>query len=304
MLRVFSTFSGVGGLDRPFHDDKRFRVVAHCEIDKFASSVLSHHFPLTPNLGDITKLTRVPDFDVLIGGFPCTDISFQGKQKGFEGKESSLFKILIPIIRTKMPKYILLENVEALLSSKFSMEFNYVIRSLNEAGYGTCYDVFDSSDYGVAQQRKRVLIFGIRKDVGEPSGHSLHALIKENEIENKERRVKKPSNMVSWSRSTRTAHIDHRIRTDGLANTCTTGKGCNGFSTGNFIIEGKNIRIPTPDECEQLMGWPVGWTKLGVMDGKNIAISDSQRFQMIGNGVVSNIIHPVRELIWRIDGKS
>jgi DNA-cytosine methyltransferase len=305
MLKVFSAFSGVGGLDLPFHADKRFKVIGHCEIDKWASAVLKYQF-VTPNYGDITKLghrmgPRLPEFDLLVAGFPCTDISFQGTQKGFAGVKSSLFKALVPIIHTHKPKFVLLENVEALLSSKFAMEFSYVIKSLNDQGYNVSYDVFDSSDYGVAQQRRRVLILATRADVGQYESNSLYAEIERRKIKDNKRKVIKPSNMVSWSRSTRDHHIDHRIREDSLANTLTTGKGCNGFSTGNFIVDGMSLRLLKPTECEALMGWPADWTKFGMVKDMVTLMSDTQRFRMIGNGVVSNIVEPVRELIWEIN---
>lgn len=183
-LKVFSTFSGIGGLDLPFSKDDNFEVIGFSELDKFSSAVLKYHYPEVYNFGDITTLdlNTLPHFDILIGGFPCNDISYQGKQEGIiEGKKSSLFKYLLNILDHSKPKYFLFENVEALLHINDGGDFAYVITALGERGYSFRWEVLDSADFGVPQQRKRLFIFGFReieRSHLDNSVSSLHQAIK------------------------------------------------------------------------------------------------------------------------------
>lgn len=110
------------------------------------------------------------DVDLITYGFPCQDISAAGKQRGFEDKDgnrtrSGLFFEALRIIEETRPLYAIAENVKALTSKKFEKEFKTVLDSLDAAGYNNYWAVLNAKDYGIPQNRERVFIVSIRKDV-------------------------------------------------------------------------------------------------------------------------------------------
>ena len=121
---------------------------------------------------DVTKVNTVlmDDVDLITYGFPCQDISAAGKQRGFEDKDgnrtrSGLFFEALRIIEETRPLYAIAENVKALTSKKFEKEFNTVLDSLDGAGYNNYWAVLNAKDYGIPQNRERVFIVSIRKDI-------------------------------------------------------------------------------------------------------------------------------------------
>jgi len=133
---------------------------------------------LQNNLGDISKVTKLPYADLLTFSFPCTDISSAGLQKGvsyddWKNSMSTRSGLVWEIVRllnvaksnNTLPKYLLLENVAALLSKKFLPEFERLNQMLSDIGYNVYYDIIDGKNTGVPQSRKRVFGIYIRKDV-------------------------------------------------------------------------------------------------------------------------------------------
>lgn len=119
-----------------------------------------------PNYGDICKINwaNVPDFNLFTYSFPCTDISNAGLQKGLaegSGTRSSLLWECARAIETKYPKYLLMENVKALVSDKFMPDFKRWAMYLESLGYTNYYQVLNSKDYGVPQNRERVFMVSI-----------------------------------------------------------------------------------------------------------------------------------------------
>lgn len=126
-----------------------------------------------PNYGDICKIDweQVPDFDLFTYSFPCTDISNAGKQQGLEkgsGTRSSLLWECEKAIRIKRPKYLLLENVKALLSKKFLPFYNEWVSLLDGYGYTTFTQIIDASKMGVPQHRERVFGLSILRTDDDP----------------------------------------------------------------------------------------------------------------------------------------
>ena len=297
-LNVLSTFSGAGGMDIPFHADPRFNVVAHCEINKHCDAVLRYNFS-TPNLGDINKLDieALDDLDMVIGGFPCQNISIQGKQEGLAGNKSGLFFRLMDIVEAKKPKFVLLENVKNLLSINKGADFEIINGIFEELGYKLYSRLFDSSEYGTSQQRVRVFMFAVRNEInGFGESNPLDA------VEGTQNGKGKTPAIIAWSKSTRANHVDFRIRQDGLINTLTTGKGCRGASTGNMVIYDNTVRELSPNECEYLQGWPMSWTEAGhyIEDDKLVTktIPKAQRYKMCGNGVHTGVVEAIKNEIF------
>ena len=174
-LRVLSLFSGIGAFEKALENiGVPYELVGYCEIDKYASKAYSliHNVPESMNFGDITKLNakQLGNVDLVTYGFPCQDISCSGKQKGFVDEEgnrtrSGLFFEALRIVEETKPKFAICENVKALTGKKFKNEFQLVLDGLDEAGYNNYWKVLNAKDYGVPQNRERVFVVSIRKDI-------------------------------------------------------------------------------------------------------------------------------------------
>lgn len=176
MLKVLSLFSGIGAFETALDNiEVPYELTAFCEFDKYAvkSYCAIHNVDESMNLGDITKVdeTKLPkDIDILTYGFPCQDISISGKQKGLFNEDgtptrSGLFFEALRIIEATKPKVAIAENVKNLVSKKFNAQFQVVLSCLESAGYNCYWKVMNSKDYGVPQNRERVFIVSIRKDI-------------------------------------------------------------------------------------------------------------------------------------------
>ena len=181
-LRVFCAFAGYDSqclaLERLKRDYPQFdyELVGWSEIDKYAIQAHNALFPNEADLnyGDISKIdwNNVPDFDLFTYSSPCQDFSNAGLQRGGEegsGTRSSLLWRCRRAIVQKRPKYLLLENVKALVSKKFLPLFGKWLKSLEDYGYYTNWQVLNTKDYGVPQNRERVFAFSIRRDLLDPN---------------------------------------------------------------------------------------------------------------------------------------
>ena len=155
-----------------------WELVNYCEIDRWASLSYSmvNQCNESLNLRDVRTVTaetvRDQHVDLITYGFPCQDISIAGKQRGFvndsgESTRSGLFFEALRIIKELRPRYAIAENVKALTSTKFKNEFATVLSSLEEVGYKNYWRVLNAKDYGIPQNRERVFIVSIRRDVDE-----------------------------------------------------------------------------------------------------------------------------------------
>ena len=175
-MKVLSLFSGIGAFEKALEKmGVDYELVNYCEIDKYASKSYSavHEVSEDLNLGDITKVDvkNLPkDIDLITYGFPCQDISLAGKQKGLFNEDgtqtrSGLFFDALRIIEATQPRVAIAENVKNLTSKKFAEQFEIVLNSLEAAGYNNYWKVLNAKDYGIPQNRERVFIVSIRKDV-------------------------------------------------------------------------------------------------------------------------------------------
>lgn len=203
MIQFLSLFSGVGAPEKALDRlGVKYNLVNYCEIDKYASKsyAVVHGVPESLNLGDITKVdtAKLPHIDMVFYGFPCQDISLAGKQKGLFNEDgtqtrSGLFFEALRIIEDTKPKVAIAENVKNLTSKKFSEQFQIVLDSLEAAGYNNYWQVLNAKDFGVPQNRERVFIVSIRKDIDNgcfkfPEGFPLELRLKdllESEVDEK-----------------------------------------------------------------------------------------------------------------------
>lgn len=175
-FKVLSLFSGIGAFEKALKNiGVDYDLVGYSEIDKYASKSYAavHNVDESMNLGDITKINEkeLPkDIDLITYGFPCQDISLAGKQKGLFNEDGSktrsgLFFEALRIIEETQPRFAIAENVKNLTGKKFKPQFDIVLKSLEDAGYNNYWQVLNAKDYGIPQNRERVFIVSIRKDI-------------------------------------------------------------------------------------------------------------------------------------------
>lgn len=155
---VGSLFAGIGGFDLGF-EQAGFTTAWQVEIADIPRAVLADRFPHAKQFTDVR--TCLPDLwrtDVIIGGFPCQDVSIAGKRRGLAGERTGLFFDALNIVKTLRPRWLVLENVTGLLNSNNGQDFQTVIQSLAECGYVGQWRVLDASYFGVATARRRVFI--------------------------------------------------------------------------------------------------------------------------------------------------
>lgn len=154
-------FSGIGGFELGILGaDPSAKFVFSSENDKFARRIYQKQFGVIPD-GDITQIQSadVPGHDILVGGFPCQDISTAGKRKGLCGARSGLFFEIVRIVREKQPELVFIENVKGILSSNAGWDFAKILIELEESGYECEWQILDTAAW-LPQRRERVFIIG------------------------------------------------------------------------------------------------------------------------------------------------
>lgn len=161
-LTVGSLFSGIGGFELGFEATGRFETRWQIECDAYATKVLAKHWPDVYRHDDVCTWPneKTEPVDVIIGGFPCQDISYAGKGAGLDGKRSGLFYELMRIVRVVGPKYVVLENVAALLTRGVDQ----VLGTLASHGYDAEWEVVSAASVGAPHRRDRVFIIGYLAD--------------------------------------------------------------------------------------------------------------------------------------------
>lgn len=167
-MRVASMFSGIGGIDLAFQQ-AGFDVVWANEFDKDAAKTYRHNFGgehlVEDDIRNINP-SSIPDFDVLVAGFPCQPFSKMGFQKGFKDPRGNLFFEIARIVQSKLPRAIFLENVANLLEHDDGKTFLTIYNALVPFGYKFKYQVMDAMEYGnIPQQRTRIFIVAFLEDV-------------------------------------------------------------------------------------------------------------------------------------------
>lgn len=163
-LTVAGLFAGIGGLERGLHMAGH-RTAMLCEIDTPAVRVLRHHFPNVPIHGDICTLDALPsEADLVVGGFPCQDLSQAGRTAGIKGERSGLVAQVFRLLRKAQPRWLLLENVSFMLSLDGGSAMRFLTDELERMGFRWAYRVVDTRAFGLPQRRQRVLMLASRTD--------------------------------------------------------------------------------------------------------------------------------------------
>ena len=298
-MNVLSLFDGMSGGQLALQKaglqvDKYYS----CEIDEYAQSVTRYNFPDTIFLGDVTKVdfSKLKDIDLVIGGSPCQDLSFaKGNGKGLEGSRSSLFYKFVEAIEVCKPEYFLLENV------KMKQEWKDIISDL----LGVQPIFINSADFS-AQNRQRLYWTNIPIAPWTPCKTKLQDIL---EVFKEEdwyvNRDKAYTMTATYSGASPRDYFEKSSRqlafTDREKSHCLDA---NYFKGGNLKSYFKKHRRQlvfmnpsmlqwrklTPIECERLQTVPDNYTSKGVRDGKEVKISNTQRYKMLGNGWTINVI--------------
>ena len=167
MLKCASFFAGVGGIDKGFENTGYFKTVYANEFDPSPAKTFELNFPIKVDVRDIheVKSDELPDFDVMLAGFPCQAFSIAGYRKGFDDEKGrgTLFFELVRIFKEKKPSIIFLENVKNLVSHDNGNTFRVIISELQNEGYHVKYAVLNAMEYGnIPQNRERIYIVAFK----------------------------------------------------------------------------------------------------------------------------------------------
>ena len=178
-LNMLSLFSGIGAFEKALENiGIKINLKNFCEIDKYATQAYCaiHNIDKKLNLNDITKIDieslPTEGIDIISHGSPCQDFSMSGLQAGGDigtGTRSSLMWNSVAIIKHVKPKYVIWENVKNVLSKKHKHNFEKYLKSLEDIGYNNYCQVLNAKDYGVPQNRERIFVISIRKDIDKGS---------------------------------------------------------------------------------------------------------------------------------------
>ena len=257
--------------------------------DKYACQIYRRHWnDGTLHEGNLRTVDAdsIPNHDLLCAGFPCQDFSVAGKRAGLEGARGTLFFEICRVLRAKRPSYVFLENVKGLLSADNGRAFGIVLTSLDELGYDCQWQVLNSKDFGVPQNRERVFIIGHLRGQPRPKVFPIGEDGSQNNSPEPE-----------WFSYAIDSNYGKGCYTPGKSNARTMinfgalqgGAHSGGLHSQMTGLQNEiGIRRLTPLECERLQGFPDGWTE---------GISDTQRYKCLGNAVTVNVIEAIGGVI-------
>jgi len=311
-VRYLSLFSGVGGFELGMEAAGEelgidFQCVGYSEINKWAIKVYDKHFqhPKLPGVQEIEQAT-LPEFDLLVAGFPCQSFSTAGKRLGFSDTRGTLFFDIARILQHSRPRHFLLENVKGLLSHDDGKTFQTIIGVLSGLGYVCEWSLLCSQDYGVPQSRERIFIVGHLGGIPERPVFPLGVNVGR-KVDGDEKRSRYLDRLYSpgvedtppgeWFAVVRD-RLEDGTPVWSTRNICSTidahygaGPGYLGNRTSVARIDNGVLRVRrlTPLEVERCSGFPDNWTA---------GLSDSQRYQRIGNAVVPNVVKAVATALY------
>lgn len=307
-MRVASFFAGVGGIDLAFKACG-FDIVWANELDRDACQTYRLNFNSELVQGDIRKirLKDIPDFDVMVGGFPCQAFSVAGLRKGFADKRGNLFFELERIFRRKKPKVIFLENVKNLVGHDNGNTFRIILDCLKKAKYHVKYQVLNACEYGnLPQNRERIYIVAFRDknafiefDFPEPIEltNTIATCINQNSpvddvfyytsqkydcYDTLKRDMTSSETLYQWRR------VYVRANKNNLCPTLTANMGMGGHNVP-LVLTNYGIRKLTPRECFNFMGYPETY-KLPDM-------SISRLYRLAGNSVAIPVVKRIADNI-------
>lgn len=310
MLKCASFFAGVGGIDKGFESRGFFEVVYANEIDEYPVKTYEMNSNIKVDCRDINvvKSSEIPNFDVMLAGFPCQAFSVAGHRKGFDDEKGrgTLFFELLRIIKNKQPRIIFLENVKNLVGHDGGNTFSVILEELVKEGYSVKYSVLNAKEYGnIPQNRERIYIVAFKdkemyKNFDFPLPIPLEIKLKdiidyESKKEEKYYYTKgkfkgdiyeqlvegmdEKYAIYQWRRK----YV--RKNKSGVVPTLTANQGEGGHNVC-LLKTDYGIRKMTPHECFNAQGFP---------DDFNLPsnMSDSRLYKQAGNSVCVSVIERI-----------
>ena len=306
------------------------------EIEKFPTAVLQHHYPETPNLGDMTNYKEWPNdrpINLLVGGTPCQAFSIAGLRKGLDDPRGNLMLTYLAIAAQYQPQWLVWENVPGVLSSNRGRDFGTFLGALGKLGYGFAYRVLDAQYFGVAQRRRRVFVIGYLGDWRRAaavlfereslSGHSAPSREAKQEV---------AKCLTSRVGSAYDAQTEQFVTEQNKVNSITASYGMGGvdwetkplvFGAQNISTQslsastdvtptldqsktpamqlGHTVRRLTPRECERLQGFPDDYTRIPYRNKSADDCPDSPRYKALGNSMAVPVMRWIGERIQMVE---
>lgn len=303
-LKCASFFAGVGGIDLGFHQ-AGFDTIYANEFDNYAADTFEQNFDIKVDRRDIhlVHTDEIPDFDILLAGFPCQAFSIAGYRQGFDDEKGrgDLFFELVRIIKAKKPRIAFFENVKNLVNHDNGNTFRVICEQLDLLGYKYTQQVLNACEYGnVPQNRERIYIVAFR-DTSDyanfkmplpiPLTNTVKDVIDfDAEVDNKyyyseancsfygqlKNDMKNGDTVYQWRR------VYVRENKSNLVPTLTANMGTGGHNVPLILTNDKKIRKLTPNECFSVQGFP-----------KNFKLpeqANGRLYKQAGNSVVVPVI--------------
>ncbi|MBI6117809.1 DNA (cytosine-5-)-methyltransferase [Salegentibacter sp. F63223] len=304
-FKFIDLFAGIGGI-RLAYQNVGGKCVFTSEWDSFAKKTYEANFGEVP-FGDITEIpeTKIPDHDILLGGFPCQPFSIAGVSKkkslgrehGFLDKtQGTLFFDIARIIKHKKPKVFMLENVKNLISHDKKKTFKVITETLSELGYSIHFKVLDAKYY-VPQHRERIIIVGFNKNIFKekenfnfPDPERIDLAIQDILEPKVDDKYTLSDKLWSYLQAYKKKH---QAKGNGFGFGLTNLNGISRTLSARYYKDGAEILIPqkgknprrlTPRECARIQGFP---------DNFIIPVSNNQAYKQFGNSVATPLIQAV-----------
>ena len=299
-FKFIDLFAGIGGIRIPYQE-LGGKCVFSSEWDKFAQKTYRVNFGEEPQ-GDITKIpaSSIPDFDILLGGFPCQPFSQAGLKKGFSDTRGTLFFEIERILKEKKPKAFMLENVKQLKGHDKGRTLAVILEHLHDLNYYVKYEILRAGDFGVPQNRERIYIIGLDKDYFDlpddyvfefPEPTNLPTRLGDILESNVDDKYTISDSL--WEGHQRRKK-EHQEKGNGFGYSLfnseseyTNTISARYYKDGSEILieqDGKNPRKLTPRECARLQGFPEQFV---------IPVSDTQAYKQFGNPVAVPVVRAV-----------
>ena len=298
-MKFLELCAGIGGF-RQALENLGCECVGYSEIDKHAIKLYSAWYNDECNFGDITKIEaeKLPDFELLVGGFPCQAFSVAGKRGGFNDTRGTIFFDFARIMKAKKPKFAIFENVKGLLNHDGGKTYETMLRTLDELGYDAQWGVLNTRFHGLPQNRERVYIVA---NLRERSSTKI-LFERGNDSSDKMERTEQ-STIGAMTGLYKIGDIDglntqySRVYdSEGVSTTINAQGGGLGAKTGLYNA-GDKVRRLTPKECFRLQGFKDEMVELGY----KLGISDTQLYKMAGNAVSVPVVEWVAQRVLNWD---
>lgn len=328
-MKFLELCAGIGGF-RQALENLGCECVGYSEIDKYAIKLYSAFFNDERNFGDVTKIEaeKLPDFELLVGGFPCQAFSIAGKRGGFNDTRGTIFFDFARIMKAKKPKFAIFENVKGLLNHEGGWTFETMLRTLDEIGYDAQWGILNTRFHGLPQNRERVYIVANLRERSSTKilferGDGITDKMERTEsgiigqFYNRKGKTHQDLGVISSEGHSpallATTHKNPRIvkigdidglntqysrvyDSEGVSTTINAQGGGLGAKTGLYSA-GDKVRRLTPKECFRLQGFKDEMVELGY----KLGISDSQLYKMAGNAVSVPVVEWVAQKVLNWD---